>query len=181
MTARPMRPRTSRARSAAPCATSRNGHWASRRRLNHGVELARGDLLAFLDADDLWTQDKLRLQTDALSARPELDAVFGHAVIFGETVAEAPPVAGYGRSAMLVRRAAFDRVGAFGDWPRLGEFIDWYARAVDLGLQTLMLADVVMLRRVHDDNMGVRLRDERTDYTRVLKGILDRRRAADAP
>ena len=62
-----------------------------------------------------------------------------------------PPVAGYSKGTMLIRRAAFDRVGAFGDW-RLGEFVDWYARAVDAGLETLMLPDVLLLRRVHDAN-----------------------------
>jgi glycosyltransferase involved in cell wall biosynthesis len=143
--------------------------------LNHGVQTARGDLLAFIDADDLWSDDKLALQTAALRTRPELDVVFGHLVNFrGEGVRELP-IAGVSRGTMLVRRDAFDRVGAFADW-RPGEFVDWYARAVDAGLQTLMLPDVVLLRRVHDGNMGVRLRDARTEYARVLKTVLDRRR-----
>ena len=62
------------------------------------------------------------------------------------------------------------------DW-RLGEFIEWYARLVDLGLVLLMLPEVVLLRRVHDANMGVQRRHERSEYARVLKAVLDRRRA----
>jgi glycosyltransferase involved in cell wall biosynthesis len=144
--------------------------------LNRGIELAHGELLAFLDADDLWVDDKLRLQTEVLRSRRELDAVFGHLANFDGSGTPGAPVPGYSKGTMLIRRAAFDRVGGFADW-RLGEFVDWYARAVDAGLATLMLPDVLLLRRVHDSNTGVRLRDERSEYARMLKGVLDRRRA----
>src|SRR5262245_16865951 len=45
---------------------------------NHGAYLAQGDYLAFLDADDVWLPDKLRLQMAAFAHDPALDQVFGH-------------------------------------------------------------------------------------------------------
>ena len=39
-----------------------------------------------------------------------------------------------------------------------------------------MLKDVLLKRRIHADNMGVRDRDKRGDYLRVFKASLDRRR-----
>ncbi len=76
------------------------------------------------------------------------------------------------------RRAAYDRVGPFSTELWLGDFLDWWARAIDCGLESFMLPDVTLLRRVHGDNVGVRRRDERSEYARVLKTILDRRRGA---
>ena len=42
------------------------------------VSGAKGSLLAFLDADDLWTSNKLELQINALKDDHKLDIVFGN-------------------------------------------------------------------------------------------------------
>jgi hypothetical protein len=41
-----------------------------------------------------------------------------------------------------------------------------------------MLPDIVLHRRLHDDNQGIRQRAESVQYVRILKATLDRRRAA---
>ena len=46
--------------------------------MNAGVELAAGDHIAFVDADDLWAKEKLAAQLRALAAKPHLDGVGGH-------------------------------------------------------------------------------------------------------
>jgi hypothetical protein len=78
---------------------------------------------------------------------------------------------------LLVKRPAFDRVGLFKTDLKVGEFIDWYARAMELGLRSKMLPELLLWRRLHRTNQGVRERQSVTDYARVLKASLDRRRA----
>lgn len=171
---------------AVTCVRQPNGGIGAAR--NRGVEAASGELLAFLDADDLWAPGRLRRQVEALGRDPAPDIVLGIAEAFvtpgyaGTFVHEVPPPGpGYLAGAMLVRRETFGRVGPFATDLKVGEFIDWYARATDLGLTTTVIPDVVLRRRLHDSNTGIRERDSRLDYARVLRATLARRRAAGEP
>ncbi len=153
---------------------------------NHGVRLARGDCLAFLDQDDVWTRDKLAWQAAALAARPDLDMVFGQVRQFFSPdwdAADRPglycpsePLTGYLPSALLVRRAAFLAVGPFDTVWRMGEWAEWFTRARDHGLREWVVPHVVAWRRLHAGNKGLLDGAARGEYARLLKASLDRRR-----
>ncbi len=149
---------------------------------NEGVRHARGSHLAFLDQDDVWLPDKIALQMAALAEQPALDGVFGMVRQFrGPRPAVQPgcpapgDMPGFLPSALLIRRDAFARAGPFGTGWALGEWADWYARAVDAGLRMEVIDRLVALRRLHAANKGTR-RERRGEYVRLLKASLDRRR-----
>jgi glycosyltransferase involved in cell wall biosynthesis len=152
---------------------------------NTGSDAATGTVLTYLDADDLWLPEKLERQLAALVRDPSLDMVFCGVEQFFSPELERPgipkssPAAdaeGLLPSTFLVRATAYARVGGFREGVVFGEFIDWYARAVDIGLHGCTIPEVHVRRRVHEHNAGVVLREQRGDYVRVVKAVLDRRR-----
>ncbi|MDQ6622341.1 MAG: glycosyltransferase family 2 protein, partial [Verrucomicrobiota bacterium] len=142
---------------------------------NRGVDLARGELLAFLDADDVWLPGKLSAQFAALD--DETEAVFTQAVQFREGQ-DSPPLAGYFPGTMLIRREAFLRVGLFATDRAVRETFEWQARAVQAGLRSKLLPEVFYRRRIHSENRGL-IEPNLRGYLEVLRDSIERRRQAE--
>lgn len=161
----------------------RSGIGATR---NRTVALARGELLAFLDADDRYCAGKVARQVGLLQ-NPALDAVFGHVREFVSDELDSSardqlraPVArspSHLVGTMMIRRSAFFRVGLFREDLALGEGLDWYARALESGLRSSMMADLVLERRLHRTNNGLRESANQAQYISIMRAALQRRRA----
>ncbi len=153
---------------------------------NLGIKKSSGEFLAFLDADDLWEPDKIRKQMDRLEQEPDLDMAFGNVYQFisqdVQSVSKArldeanQILPGFVPGTILIRKKAFLKVGLFSTTWKIGEFLDWYLKAIEIGLNPVMLPDIVMRRRIHSSNLGIRLKDTRSDYVKIVKATLDRRR-----
>lgn len=150
---------------------------------NAGILAATEPFVGFCDADDCWVPDKLERQLEAL-ADQTFDAAFGHVREFTSAAADeaaasvrAPMryVPGWLPSVMLVTRTGFDRVGAFDEGLRSGEFIEWLDRARAASLRTCMLDEVLVLRRIHGRNSSTAA-GYSTDLAHAIKVSLDRRR-----
>jgi glycosyltransferase involved in cell wall biosynthesis len=153
---------------------------------NRAVELASGEFFSFLDADDLFPADRLERQMTEFAHGPTLDVVYGHVREFvspdlDEAAARrlrrpAERIMGRLPSAMLVRREAFFCVGLFNTGLKVGIGLDWSARASEHKLNNVILPEIVLHRRLHSENNGLREVESRNHYLRVLKSALDRRR-----
>ncbi len=156
---------------------------------NYGAASSRGDLLAFLDSDDLWTEGRLAWMFAALEADPALDVVFGYVEQFispelsaqeqARLICPTELIPGYHPSGMLIRRTAFEQVGGYDPQWAHGEIIDWYLRLKEAGLKERLLSQVVFRRRIHGANSVLKPFAQQA-YPRVLRAALARRRARAA-
>ncbi len=152
--------------------------------LNWGVELATGNVLAFLDADDYWEPNKLAQQVTFMQTEPTIEACFCHvqqfispdlsAEIQAGIACPVGPQPGWHKSTMMIRRAAFDRVGRFGPTAMI-DFVEWFGRAREVNLNSIMLPSLMAYRRLHRSGQASNPTYNR-ELLRVLKAYLDRRK-----
>lgn len=156
---------------------------------NAGLEKARGDIITFLDYDDLWSDDKLAIQIPMLDAHPGLDVVVGYAQVMrrvpradgagsgaGQFEPHDKPAPALSMNGAAIRRRVFDTVGRFDPTQRYCDDWDWYMRVRELGVGMKIHEDVVHYYRRHDRNMtnNVELGNQHT--LQMLKKSLERRR-----
>ncbi|WP_441237276.1 glycosyltransferase family 2 protein [Bradyrhizobium sp. 930_D9_N1_4] len=132
--------------------------------VNKGTAMARGALIGFCDADDLWTPRKLEMQLASLERDNTVEAVFGKVQQFvSPEVPEAqrarfkPDVEimqGELKQCMLIRRVALERIGLFDETLPATFFIAWLGRAKQSGLKLAHVDDIVVRRRLHPGNGG---------------------------
>jgi len=152
------------------------GHTAA---LNHGIRLATGQFLAFVDHDDCWPAGRLHDMLDALSRDPAADAVYGKVVNTNSALNPvAEPIAVQLAGAMLIRRDSALRVGEFRTDVTHAFILDWISRARASGLRFIPVDRTVLLRRVHGENIGMRAGSAaQRDLLRVMRDHLRRQRS----
>ena len=142
---------------------------------NAGVAASSGDLIAFLDADDLWVPHKLSRQAAALAEEPDVGFVLARMQPVLEPGAAPPawlppeafaePINAPIPSALMVRRDVFERVGGFDPAYRNACDTDWLVRARDAGVEWRRLDETLLQYRIHGAN-------ETNAQDRVMRELL---------
>ncbi|CAD6878792.1 Glycosyl transferase [Methylomonas albis] len=168
---------------------------------NKGIELASGDWIAFLDADDQWTPDKIAKQIQTLQAHPELHLIAGDMteidnddlLITNSVLAKHQMLASFQHLAgkpvpnalaalvmknfiptgtVLVKRHTLIETGMFNAEIRFGEDLELWAKIAACHPITC-LPDILMLRRQHGNNATQASEAMLINLTKVMDSICD--------
>jgi glycosyltransferase involved in cell wall biosynthesis len=152
---------------------------------NRGLRMAEGNIIGFLDVDDVWSENKLALQLGYLGKDLSLEVVLGLLQRMLLTGSDGDkhifrewedPVMNMHLGSGLFRRAVFDKVGFLDESLGHCEDWDWFMRAKERQVSMVVHKDVIYYYRRHNQNIT---NDSETNLTFALKMLrysLDRRR-----
>ena len=154
---------------------------------NHAIEVARGEYFAFLDQDDLWTADKLKLQIEYLLSHREVGYTLTHQKFFLEPGATLPAWfrkelldsvhTGWVLGTLVVRRTVFETVGNFATGYSAANDSDWFFRAKAAGIPMAVVPELLLLKRIHEANDSGRAKEILSELLKVVRSSLDRQRS----
>lgn len=153
---------------------------------NTGISVAQGELIAFLDVDDLWTSNKLNLQVNYLLQYPHIDATICQMRNILESGNDWPSwlkkehidadVAGYIPSALVVRKTVFEKIGNFDPTYRRTNDADWFFRAKDGGIVIAVIPEVLLYKRIHNSNLSHQTKEMNSELMGILRSSIERKR-----
>lgn len=166
------------------------------RALNLGIGAAKGKLICFLDADDIWLPKKTERQVAVLNAKPNLGFVLGFTQAFQcpslppqsfEKISYIDgPVPGYVGGTILARRECFTaRPGPHDETLKTGYFIEWFQRAQAASISFEILDALVHKRRIRPNTLSRRSAGNAgkpdalsADFLEIARRAIKARRAA---
>ncbi len=156
---------------------------------NVGIRAARSEAIAFLDADDLWHQEKMAIQATRLESNSPVDAVGSHICFFDQQHPTLPlPLPSENAQtktsvapsieSLLIRRSTLEQLGFLNEKLLYGEDWDLYFRLKDESIPFVIQKYVSVFARRHSESMMANKHPRiEQDVTRAfMQSILRRRK-----
>ena len=155
---------------------------------NVALKVASGEIVTFLDADDLWPADKLEHQIGRLDKSPQVDVVSGFVRYFDKQAdgrlvpapdARTEEIFHVHLGAAVFRHSVFEKLGHFEESMLYSEDVDLVLRIRESDIPMTILRNITLYYRRHPDSMTAEMtRDEAKSFNMAILRSMRRRREA---
>jgi glycosyltransferase involved in cell wall biosynthesis len=141
---------------------------------NQGIEMARGELICFLDSDDRWVENKLQVQVDWMLGRPDRMACYTdeiwirrgvrvnpmnkHRKYSGDIFRNCLPLCIISPSSIMMRTSVFGEIGRFDDELAACEDYDLWLRLTSRYPVDFISEPLIVKTGGHDDQLSQKFR-----------------------
>jgi len=152
---------------------------------NRGIEAAQGELISFLDSDDIWAVYKLSTQVDYLLRNPGIQYVTAWVKFFVEPGSRLRP--GYTKKfldgartgptpgTLVTRKSVFSDIGMFDTDFSIACDFEWFKRAKDRDIPMFIIPEILLYKRIHERNLSSDVRTNRKEVFSIIRQILGQR------
>ncbi|MCP4194801.1 MAG: glycosyltransferase family A protein [Pirellulaceae bacterium] len=143
---------------------------------NLGVSLASGEVITFLDADDLWTPQKTEIQAECLNRQRPI--VLGNLRRFPDDVSSerdfpsgffTQDQAAMTPGGIMISRAELERLGPFSTHYTVASDHEWFVRLRRSDAVVHRLNEVVLEKRIHTENLSHKVALYRKEIMDMLR------------
>ncbi len=151
---------------------------------NTGICHSQGEIISFLDADDVWATNKLACQLTYLHDNPDVEVVLGLTqfiqslkISYSEDsslISDTKYFLNLGSA--IFKKSVFTKIGLLDVNLIYSEDIDFFNRIREASILILKHQDIVLKYRQHLSNMTKNQSINNLNILKVMKSSLDRRR-----
>ncbi len=146
---------------------------------NQGITMCKGEFVAILDSDDIWEPTTISNHITALIQDDTKLGSIGHVQFFIEANQTPPPKfklsllsqshLAYMPGCFVGRRAIFDKIGYFETNWKVASDIIWFAKVKEMKEEIILFDEVVLHKRVHNQNVSYTSLEEEVYSSELLK------------
>lgn len=156
---------------------------------NMGIQAATGCFVAFLSCDDFWTPDKLTIQMNYMLQNPTVMFTNAHIKYFLEDRNQIPegfrkewPIGTHPARIMetlVARKEVFETVGYINESLHTADDVDWYSRASDKKIASVMLPQILLHKRIHSANTSMQIEKNNRNLLAALRESVKRKKTVE--